>query len=167
MDALGEGFILDLAHRRLCGLALASLGSFRQWQPFARVNGSPVLEGLEGTTKIRLLLDTGSSGFTLLSTPRLSSIVRDAKVLRSIQVPSFGRMLTVGELRTAKALVMLGQPVKLTAVYSLDDHDVEEMLRGAGLNGLIGLRPFVGGAIAFNVPNKRTAFGQLQRPLVH
>jgi hypothetical protein len=161
-DFLGDGFVLDLEHRRICEHSAINEGQFANWQPITKVNGSPVVDALEDGAPLRLLLDTGSSGFTLLSTPNLSATVRTATPLRQLKVPSFGRLLNVGELTPTAGMTVMGQPITLAAVYSLDDPDVEGMLKSAGLNGLLGLRPFAGGALAFDFAKQRMAFGRLQ-----
>jgi predicted aspartyl protease len=160
-DYLGTGFVLDLAHQRICKMAVVSRGSFERWQTFVKVNGSPVVEIQEDGHPIKVLLDTGSSGFTLLSTPRLSTGIASAAPARSLRVPSFGRMLQVGELVPTAAFSMMGRPFKLDVVYSLDDPEIEEMLKSAGIAGLMGLRPFVDGALVFDFPGQRIAFGSM------
>lgn len=67
-DAFPEGFILDLEHQRICKMNVLNNDAIAGWQTLTLVNGSPVIEATEDGAAIRLLLDTGSSGFSLLST---------------------------------------------------------------------------------------------------
>ncbi|MEY2882566.1 MAG: hypothetical protein RL490_290, partial [Pseudomonadota bacterium] len=160
-DMLGAGFVLDLEHRRICKLDVLKADSGIHWQVLTLANGSPVITAQEASEPMKLLLDTGSSGFTLLSTDNLSSTVRTAAPVRPLQVPSFGRMLTVSERKPTQAVAVMGRNLVMETVYGLDDPDIEVMLKSAGLSGLLGLRPFSGGALVFDFAGKRIGFGQL------
>ena len=160
-DMLGAGFVLDLEHQRICKLDVLKADSAIRWQALTLANGSPVIAAQEASGPMKLLLDTGSSGFTLLSTDNLSSTVRTAAPVRPLKVPSFGRMLTVSERKPAQAITVMGQDLVLDTVYGLDDPDIEGMLTSAGLSGLLGLQPFSGGALVFDFPGKRIGFGRL------
>jgi hypothetical protein len=162
-DALSNGFVLDLERERLCKPSRLSDPGIADWQALTLANGSPVLEAVEAGTTIRLLLDTGSSGFTLLSTPNLSSTVRTATPVRQLAVPSFGRLLNVSQRRPSGTLTVMGKALQLDTVYGLDDADVEAMLKSQGLAGLLGMRPFAAGALAFDLPGRRIGFGRLQQ----
>jgi hypothetical protein len=162
-DTLGDGFVLDLEHQRICRRDVLKADSSISWQPLTLANGSPVIAAEEAGGPMKLLLDTGSSGFTLLSTGNLSSTVRTAAPLRQLKVPSFGRTLTVSERRPTAGITVMGQDLVLGTVYGLDDPDIEAMLKSAGLSGLLGMRPFAGGALVFDFPGKRIGFGRLPK----
>jgi hypothetical protein len=157
-DLFPNGFVLDFPARKFCQLTSEMTASFLEWHSFERVNGSPVIVGSEVGQPIRLLIDTGSSGFTLLSTGSLSRIVDGAERGRTLGVPSFGRTLRVTEGRPVVPLSVLGQVLDMTTVYAFEDPQIEGMLRSAGLNGLIGLRPFTKGRLAFDFRNSRVSF---------
>lgn len=162
-NAFPNGFVLDLKHQRICDATMLKARAFKTWQALTLVNGSPVIEAKEVRKPIKLLLDTGSSGFTLLSTSNLSATVRTAKPVRNLKVPSFGRMLNVSERTPRGTLMVMGKALRLTTVYGLEDPDIEGMLKSAGLTGLLGLRPFADRALAFDLPGKRIGFGILSK----
>jgi hypothetical protein len=92
----------------------------------------------------------------------LSSTVRTASPVRQLEVPAFGRMLEVSERTPSGTVTVMGKPLRLDTVYGLDDADVEAMLKSAGLAGPLGMRPFVDGALAFDLPGRRIGFGRLK-----
>lgn len=160
-DAFPGGFILDLEHQRICRMNVLNDDEIVGWQALTLVNGSPVIEATEDGATIRLLLDTGSSGFSLLSTPALSSTVRTATPVQQLSVPSFGRMIDITAMKPSGSMGVMGKGLALDMVYSFNDPDIEGMLKSAGLSGLLGMRPFSGGALVFDFAGKRIGFGRL------
>lgn len=156
-DLFPDGFVLDFVRGCLRPLA-ASDDSDMAWQPMGRVNGSPVLTLLEDGAERRVLLDTGSSAFTFLSTPRLSAALQRGEVLRTIRVPSFGRMLAIAVIRTDARFAAFGHELPLREAYAFADADIEAMLEAAGIDGLLGMRSFTNGALAFDFAGGRIGF---------
>jgi hypothetical protein len=153
VDMFPDGFVLDLRRAQLCPLTVSTWN----WSPMTRVNGSPVITVNDGNDDLRLLLDTGSAAFTILSTPALSKGVAASPSLRTLSVPSFGRQLSVDERAPASAFKAFGSTLRLKRVYAFNDPDIEAMLKGAGINGLVGLASF-NGKIAFDFANSRIAY---------
>jgi hypothetical protein len=162
-DAFPEGFILDLEHQRICKMNVLNNDAIAGWQTLTLVKGSPVIEATEDGATIRLLLDTGSSGFSLLSTQALSSTVRSATPVQQLSVPSFGRMLNVTALKPSRSMAVMGKGLTLDRVYSFDDPDIEGMLKSAGISGLLGMQPFSDGALVFDFLGQRIGFGRLPK----
>lgn len=153
VDVLAQGFVLDLANQ-----TIGPLGDDDprwHWQAAAKVNGSPVVQVQDGKASLRLLFDTGSSAFTLLSTPSLSPGLAQSVPLRTLQVPSFGRELTITEMAPVQPLCAFGRQLDLHCVYAFQDPGIEQLLRQAGIDGLIGLAAFHQHTLAFDLPRGR------------
>ena len=159
VDLFPDGFVLRLAARQLCPLSPQDWA----WHPMRRVNGSPVIVVEDDGQTVNLLLDTGSAAFSILSTPALSRGIAQAEPVRTLTVPSFGRELTVRELRPVTPFRVFGQPLAPERVYAFADADIEKMLRSAGIEGLIGLSAF-DGELAFDFAGERIAYRQKPQP---
>ncbi len=154
VDLFPQGFVLDLPRRQLCPLAVAE--GF-DWQPMQRVNGSPVIAVEDDGRTLAMLLDTGSAAFAFLSTQALSSGIARARPVRTLSVPSFGRQLAITELEPTTPLSAFGRPLAVARVHAFADPDIEQMLRGAGIDGLIGMSAF-DGALAFDFAQSRIGY---------
>lgn len=153
VDLFPHGFVLRLATREVCPL----VESDWNWQAMERVNGSPVIPVQDAGRSLRMILDTGSAAFTVLSTPNLSGGVAKATPVRTLSVPSFGRMLSVEERAPRSEFSALGRQLELRYVYAFNDADVEAQLRSARIHGLIGLSAFTGD-IAFDFARDRIGY---------
>jgi hypothetical protein len=154
VDLFPQGFVLDLPRRQLC--PLAGEEGF-DWQPMQRVNGSPVIAVEDDGRTLAMLLDTGSAAFAFLSTPALSGGIAQARPVRTLSVPSFGRQLAITELEPNTPLSAFGRPLAVERVHAFADPDIEQMLRGAGIDGLIGMSAF-DGALAFDFAQSRIGY---------
>ncbi len=158
VDMLGNGFSLDLPRRRLCALSAERATSVTNWQPIERSNGSPVIIVNDGTRDLRLLLDTGSSAFSVISTNGRTEALGKAKVIRSLKVPSFGTTITVQEKTPTKSFTAFGQRLDVPLAYAFEHPFAGFALSQAKIDGLIGLSPFMKGELIMDFANNRIAF---------
>jgi hypothetical protein len=87
----------------------------------------------------------------------LSPGIAKARPVQQLTVPSFGRQLAVTELVPATPLRAFGKPLAVGRVHAFADPDIEQMLRAAGIDGLIGMSAF-NGALAFDFAQERIAY---------
>jgi hypothetical protein len=158
VDLLGSGFVLDMPNQRFCKLTSDQTAKIKSWVPIKRSNGSPVIMVNDGKRDLRLLLDTGSSAFSIISTPGRSQALRDGKPVRKLIVPSFNNTISVSERVPAGRFQAFGQTLDVPLGYAFTHPLAGMMLDRGKIDGLVGLTPFAKGTLVFDFANERMAF---------
>ncbi|WP_291201825.1 hypothetical protein [Hyphomonas sp.] len=158
VDLLGSGVVLDLKAGTLCPLTPARAAGFADWQVMERSGTSPVIRVNDGHRDLRLLLDTGSSAFSVLSTRGRSKALKRGESVRKFDVPSFNSSLSVTELKPEGQFTAFGKALDTPFVYAFNHPLAGFALNRGKIDGLIGLTPFAGGALAFDFEGNRIAY---------
>jgi hypothetical protein len=158
IDVLTGGFVLDMPNRQFCKLTPNCVARNTSWTPITRSNGSPVVIVNDGERDLKLLLDTGSSAFSIISTRGRSKALADGKEVRVLDVPSFNTSVSVSERVPAGSFRAFGETLDVPLGYAFTHPFAGMMLDRGKIDGLIGLTPFAKGTLVFDFANERMAF---------
>jgi hypothetical protein len=158
VDLLGPGIEVDLKGGRLCPLTPDRAARFSNWEAMERSGSSPVIRVHDGKRDLRLLLDTGSSAFSVLSTRGRTDALGRGEKVRKFRVPSFNSYVTVVEMKPRGGFTAFGRPLATPFAYAFDNPLAGLMLDRGQIDGLIGLTPFAGGSLALDFAGGRIAF---------
>lgn len=158
VDLMRPGIVIDFPRQLLCRLTADRASTFVQWEVFERSGNSPVIKVNDGFRQLRLILDTGSSAFSVITTSGRSKLLAKGKVVNKYKVPSFGSTITVAERKLPGSFTALGQKLDVQYGYTFEHILAGLALNRAKIDGLIGLSPFSNGRLAFDFTNDRVAF---------
>lgn len=160
VDLMGASIVLDMKNQLLCPLTEQRAQRFKNWTSFERSGKSPVITVNDGTKDLRLILDTGSGAFSIISTTDRSKPIKEGVITRKIEAPSFGSTITVSERVPAGSYTAFGKTLETPFVYAFEHPFAGLMLDRGKIDGLIGLAPFSNGTLAFDFTNNRVAFAE-------
>ncbi len=137
--------VLDFPHQRLALLdrlpdAWKSDGFFAPME--IDTSGRPVLYAQHHGRTVRLLYDTGSSPFGLLTSRDRWAQLTDGKVTETLNVPSWGNVVHIEGARLQHPLRVGSLNLSVDTVYVVDMPGLKVVLDRMHALGITGNRPF-------------------------
>ncbi|RZJ82804.1 MAG: hypothetical protein EOO20_23940 [Chryseobacterium sp.] len=124
------------------------------FQPFKSNDGRPKIPLTIGGETKYVMFDTGSSLFTLTATKKDALAIADPKIVDSLKVSSWGKMLTYYGVKTKKPIMFGNKILNGSTVYYDEQETFQGFYNFAEIWGLTGNIFFLKNTVIIDYKNK-------------